>query len=272
MANTRHGKSYLTVLVMAAALGLTSLLVAGGRASAGVVITERETTQYPGGKRTETIRMMVQGNKQRTVTSRTAIVTDLDRGITLVIDPATRSYFETPFPPHSEGISPAAVNSLYGLTFRPTGKTRKLLGFTCDEYEAKGTVMGNRTRVVGCFSKSAPGASEIVAFQRTMSEKLNASAIKPAKNAPTGVPLSSRSTTWPSPPPLPGMSPEQAAAMQKQAAKSPPVVSDTVVTAIAVKHLPPSTFEAPASYTRRSMPAMGPTGVPMPPPGVKVPE
>ena len=52
--------------------------------------------------------MMIQGNKQKTIIDggRT-IITDLDKGTTVVINPTQKSYFERPFPPPGRMGAPA---------------------------------------------------------------------------------------------------------------------------------------------------------------------
>jgi hypothetical protein len=115
---------YLAALM--AALGL----VASGftPAAAGVLMNETETmvSGQPNGQPAPPPRqqtMMIQGNKQKTVVDGgRVIITDLDKGTTLVINPAQKNYFERPFPPPGRMGAPAG--GMHASEFTKTGKTQ----------------------------------------------------------------------------------------------------------------------------------------------------
>jgi len=247
---------YLAMLV--AAIGL----VASGfaPAAAGIVMTETETMvsgqpngQPPPQARQQT--MMIEGSKQKTIIDggRT-IITDLDKGTTVVINPAQKNYFERPFPP--PGAMGAPAGGPHAAQFTKTGKTRTIAGYKCDDYNGAGKfAMGDYT-VVSCVSTSAPGAAEFTAFQKAMTAKLKDTQFAMPANLPDGIPLEQDTTTKMSIMNMPNLPPAAAEQLKKQFANRPPVVSKIEVTKVEAKKLAASEFEVPAGYTKRE-PMMG---------------
>src|ERR1700690_502220 len=130
---------YLAAL--AAAVGL--LAFGFTMAAAGVVVTETETmvSGHPGGQpqqpRQRTV--MIEGNKEKMIIDGgRSIITDLDKGTMQILDPAQKSYFETPFPPR--GMMGQAIGgpSMHASEFTKTGKTRTIAGYKCEDYNGAG--------------------------------------------------------------------------------------------------------------------------------------
>lgn len=233
-----------TVAALAVMLaGLTAL-----PAWAGVIVTQ-ETTHEGGmhsGAQATTI--MVEGGKQKRVTSSHTIVIDLDKGLMRILDPTSKTYVESDFPPRGIMAS-MAQRAAASLNYRKTGKHRAVAGYPCNEYSASGKLpmMGDFS-VVACFSDSAPGAADFTAFDRRLALKMKESA-HDAPEPPAGVPLAAETTTKPNVS-VAGLKPEQQKMISQMMANRPPVVSKTVVLSIKAAHLGPETFETPPGYAK----------------------
>src|ERR1019366_933220 len=177
--------------------------------------------------------MMIEGNKQKTIVDGgRAIITDLDKGITLVIDPAQKSYFERPFPPPNMMGHAAGSIGMHVSEFTKTGKTRTVSGYTCEDYNGSGKFpMGDFT-VVSCVSTKAPGAAEFSKFQKTMMDKLKDTQLAMPANPPDGIPLVQDTSTKVSVMNMPNLSPEAAEQLKKQFANHPPIVTKIEVTKV----------------------------------------
>ena len=241
------------IVVAVAALGVA---FAALPARAGVVITQEQTSSVStGAPRTQTI--MVQGNKQKMLANDRVIITDLDNSAMYVIDPAKSSYVQIPFPP-SGPMAAAVAHASGAMDFKKDKSTRKVLGYSCNDYTGSGRSMSGEYTVTECFSTSAPGAKEFTAFQKAMAAKLKG--IVPNSNTPEGIPLASNSVVKMSNMKLPNLTPEQQQKLQAQIAKMKDVTTSTQVTKLESKTLPADTFTVPAGYTERKI------GMPMMPP------
>jgi hypothetical protein len=254
---------YLAALM--AALGL----VASGftPAAAGVLMNETETmvSGQPNGQPAPPPRqqtMMIQGNKQKTVVDGgRVIITDLDKGTTLVINPAQKNYFERPFPPPGRMGAPAG--GMHASEFTKTGKTQTVAGYKCEDYNGSGKfAMGDFT-VVSCISTGAPGSAEFSAFQKKMTDKLKDTPFAMPANLPDGIPLVQNTTTKMSITNMPNLPPQAAEQLKKQFANRPPIVTKIEVTKVEAKNFPASEFEVPADYTKREPTMAHPPGMGM---------
>ncbi|MGD0290507.1 MAG: DUF4412 domain-containing protein [Candidatus Binataceae bacterium] len=240
---------------------LAALVIFGGfgAAHAGVVVTEQEVIDQGTGKPvTRNRTVMIQGNKQKMVTDRAQVVTDLDRGMMYLMNPEKKQYIEVPFPP-SGAMAQMMSQRVSTLSFVKTGGSKTINGYACQEYTGAGSMMGNEYKVSGCFSTKAPGASDFDAFQKTMANKVKGTAMAMQGEVPDGVPIELDSTTKMTNFSMPGMAPDQAAKLKQMFANRPPVVSKTTVTQIASKDLPGDTFQVPAGFSKQQMPS-GPMG------------
>jgi uncharacterized protein DUF4412 len=259
-----------TIAMLAGLLALAGL---SGIASAGVVIDEQVTSSQGGAPAvTRTRQLLVQGHKEKMVSEHNMFVIDLDRGTMILIDPNQKAYAEMPFPPQGMSSNPGQQ---LDLNFKKTGKSSRVLNYSCEEYSGAGKTPMASVSTSGCFSGGAPGAAEFTEFTRAMGAKLkDANAM--AGKMPSGIPLTMDSTrTMNAGFSVPGMTPGQSAQMKEMIAKQSPQTTKTVVTKIATRALPPDTFAAPAGYERRTMSARPPggTGAGAPaPPSAKSPE
>jgi len=227
--------------VVMAMAGLAMLV--GGVAHAGVVVEEQQTIDRGiGSPATNKITVMVQGNKQKYIIGdgEQASVTDLDRGIRMMISNPRRTYIELPFPPRGMMMPPGAGAS--SLSFKATGTHEKIAGLACDDYIGTGAIGDNQVTVNGCFSMTAPGAANFSAFQKTMGAKVKGTPMAMMSEAPAGIPLKIDSSLKP------------------KAGTHTPLTTHMIVTSVAEQQLAASTFEPPKGYTKQQMPMMGMMG------------
>jgi hypothetical protein len=129
--------------------------------------------------------------------------------------------------------------------------------------------------MTGCFSDSAPGASDYNDFQRKMADKVKGTPMANMGQLPPGVPLTLSITTTLGNLPTAGMAPEQAAKL-KQMFANRQLVTKTTVSRITVQSLPADSFQIPSGYQQQRMPpmlgGMGGGGSTNPPGPSKVPE
>jgi hypothetical protein len=243
---------------LAASFAALVIFAGSGAAYAGVVVTEQEVIDQGGGQPVTRMRtVMIQGNKQKMVTDRAQVVTDLDSGTMYLMNAEKKQYIEVPFPPKGP-MGQMMAQRMSTLTFKKTGGSKTLSGYACQEYTGAGSMMGNEYTVTGCFSTKAPGAGAFDTFQKAMAAKVKGTPMAMVGEVPDGVPLQLDSTTKITN--FPGMSPDQAAKLKQMFANRPPVVSKTTVTQIASKDLPADTFKVPAGYSKQEMPTSGPMG------------
>ncbi len=258
-----------------AAIVAALMLAALGAAHAGVVVDEQETMEQGAGHTVTRQRtVMIQGNKQKMVTDRMQVITDLDKGVMYLVNPAQKQYMEMPFPPQGP-MARMMSDRMSTLNFKKSGGKKTILGHDCEQYSGAGSMMGNEYSVTGCFAAKAPGAKEFDAFQKAMAEKVKGTSMAMHGQVPDGIPMELQSTNKLTNFNAPGMSPEQAAKIRQMLANRPPMVSKTVVTKVTTEKLANDTFTVPAGYTKRVMGhPMPPAGgmPPGPPPGAKAPE
>lgn len=245
---------------IAAAFAALAIFAGSTVVHAGVVVTEQEVIDQGNGQPvTRNRTVMIQGNKQKMVTDRAQVVTDLDNGKMYLLNPEKKQYVEMPFPPQGP-MAQMMAQRMSTLSFKKTGGASKTIsGYSCEQYSGAGAMMGNQYSVTGCFSTKAPGARDFDAFQKTMAAKVKGTPMAMQGEVPDGVPMQLDSTTKITNFSMPGMSPEQSAKLKAMLANRPPVVSKTTVMQIASKNLPADTFTVPAGFTKQEMPS-GPMG------------
>ncbi len=248
----------------AAAAIAAAFVTAAGTAFAGVIEEQQETVTRGGPQpmvRTRTI--MIQANKQKIVGEHDIMITDLDKGVMMLIVPEQKVYSEMPFPPKAMGGQALGAAN---VKFAKSEGTRTIIGYKCQNYSGVSHMMGTHSDIIECFSTSAPGAADFTAFQKAMAAKLKGTdAAAMVEDVPPGVPLFSQSTTDMKGLRIPGMPPEQAAKLAQMMANRPPTVSKSVATKLTVKSLADSEFGPPAGYTRREMPTPHAPGAGAPP-------
>jgi hypothetical protein len=250
------------------------MLTGTGVVHAGVVVDEQQIVDQGGSQPvTHTRTVMIQGNKQKSVMEggTESVVTDLDTGTMTMMSAPRKAYVQVPFPPQGSMATMMQANTASTLKFKKTGSHQKVAGYTCDDYIGSGNMGGNELTVNGCFSTSAPGASDFTAFQKTMAAKVKGTSMGMMGQVPDGVPLKIDSTTKVTHISMPGMSPEQTAKISKMLANRPPTVTHMTVMKITTQKLAADTFEPPAGYQKQEMrmpnPGTGGPGMNGPGPG-----
>ncbi|MGH7987075.1 MAG: hypothetical protein ACREQX_12415 [Candidatus Binataceae bacterium] len=233
-----------------AALMLVATAAVAGHA--GVVVHEREVVDRGKGQPvTHERTVMIEGNKQKMITGKEVVVTDLDNGMMYMFNPNAKTYIALPFPPRGRMAAMMAGAGPSTLNFKKADGHQTVAGYSCDNYAGDGNMMGNKYSVKGCFSTKAPGASDFTAFQKRMQAKVKGTPMEMTGNVPDGVPLKLDSTTRLTHVSVPGMSADQTAKLNQMLANRPPVVTDTTVTKIARENLTPDIFAIPAGYTKQ---------------------
>ena len=224
-------KKFASVL-SAVALGALAAL-----AEAGVVVDEQETIDF-GNNVTRVHTVMIEGNKQKSIfdNGNQTVITDLDKGIMIMmmVDGAHKTYMEFPFPPRAGLLVDMAAGMSPYIGFKKAGGRDNIIGYSCDEYSGAGMVFGNSVNMSGCFSDSAPGASDYSNFEREMADKVKGTTMANMGEVPPGVPLRLTGTT------MAGISPHQFVA----------VTTVITVSSITTKSLPVDSFRVPSGYTR----------------------
>jgi hypothetical protein len=257
----------LTALVAGMTLAMTAL-----PAAAGVVITQKQHVTSGTNTRDSEQTISVQGNRQKMVTERHTIITDLDKGMMYVLDPKAKTYFEIEFPPKGPMAQMMAASQNSAMNFKAAGTTRDIAGYKCKDYNGGGHMMSGDYTVKECFSKDAPGAEEFTAFEKTMSDKLKGvSTSTPSGEVPGGVPLALDSTMKMGNVSIPGMAADQLAKINEMMSKRPPVTTATVVEKIESKKLADSDFAVPDGFSKKEMPTSpGPGAMKMSPGAMKM--
>jgi uncharacterized protein DUF4412 len=243
---------------LTALLAATTFALSAMPAVAGVVITQKQHVSNGTNSRDSEQTIMVQGNKQKMVTERHTIITDLDKGMMYVLDPKSKTYFEIEFPPKGQMATVMASSTAAAMNFKKAGTTREIAGYKCTDYDGGGHMMAGTYTVKECFSTAAPGAEEFAAFEQKMADKLKSAGTSQASGeVPGGMPLALDSSMKMGNVNVPGMAPEQAAKINEMMAKRPPVQTSTVVEKIETKKLAASDFAIPDGFTKRELPAQG---------------
>jgi len=259
----------LTALVAGMTLAMTAI-----PAAAGVVITQKQHVSSGTNARDSEQTISVQGNKQKMVTERHTIITDLDVGKMYVLDPTAKTYFEIEFPPKGQMAAMMAASTNAAMNFKKAGSTREIAGFKCTDFDGGGHMMAGDYSVKECFSSTAPGAEEFAVFEKNMAAKLKSAGNPQAGGEiPGGVPLAQDSTIKMGKLNIPGMAPDQVARFNEMMAKRPPVTNSTVVEKIEAKKLAEADFAIPSDYTKKDLPGPGSmmTKPKMPPPPAGAP-
>lgn len=243
--------------LIALVAGMT-LAMAAIPAAAGVVITQKQHVTNGTNSRDSEQTISVQGNRQKMVTERHTIITDLDKGMMYVLDPKAKTYFEIEFPPKGQMAAMMAASTNAAMNFKKAGSKREIAGYKCTDYNGGGHMMTGDYTVKECFSTDAPGSDEFAAFEKHMADKLKSSGTAPANGEiPGGVPLALDSSMKMGNVNIPGMAPEQAAKINEMMAKRPPVVTSTMVEKIESKKLSDSDFVVPSDFSKKELPGPG---------------
>jgi hypothetical protein len=257
---------------------VVAILAVAAIADAGVVVDEQQVIdQLSGHKVTRARTVMIEGDKQKSIidNGNRSVITDLGKGSMMMMDARHKTYAEFPFPPKGGSIAAMQGGVSPTISFKKTGGHDKIIGYPCDEYSGAGTVGGNPVSMLGCFSDSAPGATDYSNFQREMADKVKGTTMANMGQIPQGVPLRLTITTTMGKLPTAGISPDQAKQLNQMLANRQ-FVTNTTVSNITTKSLPADTFQVPSGYQKQQLPPMfsgnGGSAPVAPPTQHKVPE
>jgi hypothetical protein len=255
---------FVSVLLGIVILAFTAI------ARAGVVVDEQQTIDQPNGQKVNRSRtVMIEGNRQKSIieNGKRTVITDLDQGTMTMLDGARKTYVQFPFPPKGGGASAMQGALSPTVSFKKTGGHDRIIGYSCDEYSGAGMIGGNPVSMSGCFSDSAPGATDYSNFQREMADKVKGTPMENKGQIPPGVPLRLKFTTTILNVPTAGMTAEQAKSVNQMLAHRQ-FVTNTTVSKISTESLPAESFQVPPDYQKQQLPSM-----PMPAPSQqKAPE
>jgi len=241
-----------------------ALAIAATTASAGVVITQKVNVKTQEGTRKFERTVMVQGHKQKVVTTDHEVITDLDAGKIYVIKPSIKEFIDAPFPPQRMIINMTVPEGI-AVGFKKSGTApHKLNGYKCQDYAGGSTVAHYRVGIIECVASDAPGAKEFTEFQRTQADKLKHTLLAQVGEVPDGIPVSSLITLTGTAMAMTGGIPaEQIAKLQAELDKKP-TITGMNVSKIEAKDLPAAEFVVPADYHRQEVPKLQPGKGPAP--------
>jgi len=229
------------------------ILTVPGQCSAGVVLDEQQVISQPGSRDIIIYRsIFIEGSQEKSVidNGKRLIITDLGSGIKIVIDTTRKTYMEFPFPSKR---GPTGAVALSAIGFKRTGAHDKIIGYSCEVYSGSKNVGDKTVSVRGCFSETAPGASEYMNFQREMSNKAHGAAISDdSSGTPAGIPLVLSVTSIPNLPRA-AISLERASKL-KQILAHQQLVTTTTISKITTTTLPAESFQVSPGYQKQQFP------------------
>jgi hypothetical protein len=248
------------------AIAALSVILSAAPVSAGVIITKKQTFSGVPAERVVNETLMIQGNKERHVIEGLVILTDLDARKQYFIHDASKTYSESEYPPKTPIPLPRTGpdGAVVTAHFEKSGASRTVAGYKCDEYTGVAQSPMGKMAVTMCVSKDAPGAAEVIEFEKSRVRLMKEVGVDFGPTLPVGVPLRTVTSMRSSAPDMSGVPPQVAERARAMLAKRAPMDSTAQVVAILVKKLPPETFQVPADYKRseRRAPPLPPEGVP----------
>jgi hypothetical protein len=166
----RHVRVLLCLFALSGTLLLNAQAV-----HAGVIIWQEQE----GGNWHDYLIEIIQGHKEWLALSTkpqdishvmSAEVDDLDKGVRTSIYYTRKTFsVEKPFPDPVDGAGP----NPFGIgELKPTGRFRKIAGYSCEEYEGSGdSAHWGHTTEVDCVSKDAPGVAEYNEFMKILNQR-----------------------------------------------------------------------------------------------------
>jgi hypothetical protein len=175
-----------------------------------------------------------------------SVIFRADKQTATVIDDKTRTFQQLPLKRVVATIQDPNY-PLY-LVFKGTGRTRKILGFRCRDYEGSGTRGSFLLTATACFSTEAPGSDDFGHLMKSMIRVWGKEGER--LSFPAGVPLAIEWSVRVSPnfgPP--DLSPQEAMRFKSAILKLQPQSTQMLVTRISSRKVAREALEPPASYT-----------------------
>jgi hypothetical protein len=226
------------LMLFSAAIGL--LLGSEGVLTAGVVMSETSFVNGTIAPRQEHRTIYTEGNKQKIDMDGVQTIADLDKHQLYIVDKDRRNYAEMPLEHLKDLLPSTGEPNSKPIDLRRTGATRVVAHNRCDEYRGKKVNERIQITVSACVSRNAPGADQIVRFDRKMVSRLLGVTIATSNQAATGMVLEKKSIVNFT---LPGPS-------QQNYHRIASLTTSTRVDYIDLKALPAQTFLPPKGYNK----------------------
>jgi hypothetical protein len=174
--------------VLALALAQALLLSARECAAAVIIIWGDYTAQH--NQRIEVIQghrewLAIGPKLEHPAQATSAVIDDLDKGIRTQIDYVRKTYTQEAFPQAVEGVNGGDIDA-----WKPTGRSRRIAGYWCEEYMGIGDSAhwGHLTETE-CVSKDAAGVAEYEQFSKLMDSMLLKAGYPVQSHRLSGIPL-----------------------------------------------------------------------------------
>jgi hypothetical protein len=223
--------------VLAAVVGF--LLGAETVLSAGVVMSEIAITSGPIGNGTENRTVYVQGNKQKIDMHDVQSIADLDKGRLYIVDKDRRNYVELPIESLSELTPGRSEPDREAIVLKRTGATHVIAENHCDEFSGNSGNAQVHITISACVSKVAPGANEIVKFDRKMVSQVEGLKLGTSDDPATGMVLEKQSVIN-----------LRLPVLSQKDYDTASLITKTRVNAIKLEQLPAQTFVPPKGYNK----------------------
>jgi len=256
MKETHSSRSCFTLHVSTVGPGIIGVMIVlvtslmNPRWANGGVVIEQKVTTGAAGKPGRTINrtIMVQGDKEKfVVNDHVSIMIDAKAETVTLLDSQQKIFRELPFKKVMGTLFDP--NHLLYLPFKSTDKTRRVLGFKCQDYTGAKYSGPLMTSVTACFSSDAPGLEDFSHFMKTELQRLGHRAH--GVSVPAGVPLIIESSHGANPSfTMRDLPEKELLAFKSRIAKIPPQLTSEEVTKITSEKLTPDVFSTPAGYTR----------------------
>jgi hypothetical protein len=211
---------------------------------AGVVMSEVAVASGPIQNGTENQTVYVQGNKQKIDMHDIQTIADLDKGRLYIVDKTRRNYVEMPIGSLAELTPRQDDSDSKTVVLKRTGARRVIAENHCDEYRGNASNSEVHLTVSACVSTLAPGANEIVKFDRKMVSEVQGPQAGKSNEALTGMVLEKQSVIN-----------LRVPAATRKGYETALLVTKTRVNDIKVKELPAQTFMPPKGYSKVEQPA-----------------
>jgi hypothetical protein len=229
----------VTLIVVVVGFSIAALVTTSW---AGVVMSETYVARSPAGATTLNRTIYVQGDKQKVEKPEVDSMTDLDKGVVYIVDKRHKEYLEMPIA-HSRPDQMGTRDSQgEAILLDKTPDTRVIANQTCTEYRGAHTNEIERVAVSACVTRSAPGTSELIAFDEKFSRAAGIEGQLPQTESgeSAGLALEKRSMVSLRVPDL----------TRGNAYRVASFATKTEVREIRLRQLPEATFAPPQSFSK----------------------
>ena len=184
----------------------------------------------------------MQGNKQKVEKPEVDSITDLDKGVVYIVDKRNKKYLEMPITDSRRDQMGRRDSKSEAILLDKTPEAHVVANQTCTEYRGAHTNQIERIAVSACVSRSAPGTSEVIAFDEKFSRAVGIEDQVPQRGTgeSAGLVLEKRSMVSFRVPDI----------TRGDAYRVDSFASKTEVREIRLRQLPEATFAPPEGFSR----------------------